>query len=285
MFEMTLKTMLPPLYQQLLSPRILNLKIQETTANCARCVMQEAQGRKKTSAVFRSQTAIYQPDLKCCTYHPFFPNYIVGAVLADRAVKNQSGRTVMERRIQDRQELLPLGVPAPRAYQLSFLKPKQKFGQKKSLLCPYFNREQNQCGFWIFRGSVCTSFFCASDFPQGLEFWDELVKYLGLVEMTVAEMVLEKMNKSAQESLLGFDLIDIKKWPVRQRSVLSLREQKKLKKTEFWKPLSSPREFYLECYRAAQGLSRSEIEESVGQVLKTQEKIVLEKFRGKTAAP
>ena len=236
-------------------------------------------------AHFRRQQGRYENDLKCCTFHPYLPNYAVGAILADTSLKNQFGRQVIQRRVKEQTQILPLGIPAPREYQIDFLKNKSRFGKEESLLCPYFNSEQNQCGLWIYRGSVCTSFFCASDHAWGLKFWDELVLYLSLVEISLAELVLERLGMSSREVMQGFDLIDLGKIKPSRRSQESLAQVRKLQKSAFWSQNSSPEEFYLSCYQTVLKMTQKEFENEMGDILESQKKNVLSKFKGYRTKP
>ncbi|MFN7905498.1 MAG: hypothetical protein ACK5P5_09975 [Pseudobdellovibrionaceae bacterium] len=289
MFEFQLKHMIPSLYQTILPQEILNLAIKETTANCNNCVMakenvssKEIHIKKSSPSMkpqFRNLKTEYKSNLKCCTFHPFFPNYIVGAILADQNKKNEFGKTEIKRRIQSKNEILPLGIAAPRNYQLDFLKNPSKFGQKENLLCPFFDSKSNQCGFWIYRGSVCTSFFCASDHSWGFKFWDELVSYLSLVEISLAELALEKMGFSGRDGMLGFDLIDLGKLEKSDRAKISMTEKKSVQSNAFWKTYKTPENFYLECHRQVILMSQKDLDSALGNILQNQKKKVLSNFK------
>jgi hypothetical protein len=279
MFDLQMRNMLPNLYHNIFSEKILNLSIREKTANCNSCVMATKIKPGSEKASYRNLKAIYKPNLKCCTFHPFFPNYIVGALLQDRGVKNSVGRQIMRERILNKKELLPLGVPAPRNYQLDFLENENVFGQRKSLLCPFYDQEKNSCGLWLYRGSVCTSYFCASDHLNGLDFWDDFGKYYSLIEMTLAEIVLEKMGLTAKETMAGFELVDLKKIKSAQRKIQSSKELTKVKRNQFWHKFESPEKFYLECHDQAQRISRRQLQKNLGEILRNQEQRVLSNYQ------
>lgn len=277
--------MIPPFYSQILPKEILDLPLSESTASCGSCIMAKPvndphRSQAQVQAYFRKKQGRYGSNLKCCTFHPFLPNYVVGAILSDSSDKNRFGREVLEKRLQKRKQILPLGVPAPREYQLEFLQNKIRFGQMDDLLCPYFDQEKNQCGFWIYRGSVCTSFFCASDHSWGLQFWDELVLYLSLVEMSLSELVLERRGVSSREMMRGFDLIDLGKMRSSERDAQSLSELRRLQRSQLWKNHESPESFYKECYQEVLKISQGDLDEALGEVLINQKKSVLSKFKG-----
>lgn len=274
--------MIPDLYHNIFSQKLLGLSIQEFTADCSNCVMAKKTKPFTEKAHYRDEKSVYKPDLKCCTFHPFFPNYIVGAILQDARAQNKVGRKVMQERIVNKKELLPLGVPAPRNYQIRFLQHEHQFGTKQLLLCPFFDQGKNQCGFWLYRGSVCTSFFCASDHSKGLAFWDELRKYHSLLEMTLAELVLEQMGLDAREAMAGFDLIDLKEVKPAKRKVQSANDLKRMRKNLFWQDFGSPEAFYIECYKQVQKISRVRLQKNLGQLLQDQEKRVFANYRMET---
>ncbi len=274
--------MIPRYYSRLIPSEILDLPLSETTASCGNCVMAVSSKdprRAESQAHFRRVRGQYKNHLKCCTYHPFLPNYAVGAILSDTSENSRYGRSSLVQKMADRTQLLPLGVPAPRAYQIEFHQSKSDFGKKDELLCPYFDSSKNQCGLWIYRGSVCTSFFCASDSSWGLEFWDELGLYLSLIEISLAELVLERMGFSSREMMLGFDLINLGKMKPSERVQKSQGFMRELKKSQFWVN-RSPEAFYQTCYQELLKISQSDLEEAMGLVLMNQKKRVLSKFKG-----
>ena len=173
-----------------LSPYLLqvfgDLDISEKTATCHDCLCSRPE---------RKNLPFYQKHLKCCTFHPFLPNYEVGAILASEDVGYEA-KEVVRQKIQRREYALPLGVFAPVSYQVAFnQREPADFGNKESFLCPYFDRKKEQCGIWRHRGSVCTSYFCASDRGAvGLEFWERLGDYLHVCEMVLAQDCVVSMG-------------------------------------------------------------------------------------------
>ena len=177
-----LKYQLPNLYEKLLPKELLDFKIQETLATCDACAM---------------APHTYKANLKCCTFEPFLPNYLVGASLMSEQT-SPTAKTAMLAKISERSGALPIGMTARISYQVSFNQSeKSDFGQREDWLCPYFNKEHNNCGVWKHRGSVCSTFFCKSDFGKaGIGFWAELNTYLNFVEMALLSEVLVHMDFS-----------------------------------------------------------------------------------------
>ncbi len=127
--------------------------------------------------------AVYKPDLKCCTYHPFLPNYLVGGVLAEG---DSYAQAQIKKQIKELKFITPMGIVAPEAYQFKFsYKKVEDYGNDESLLCPYY--DQGSCSVWQFRSSECQQFHCRSDYGhKGLSFWKEFGESLYDVEILCA---------------------------------------------------------------------------------------------------
>ncbi len=82
-----------------------------------------------------------------------------------------------------------MGLFVPPTYQVRFFnREPQDFGNKDELLCPYFDKKKYNCGIWSYRGSVCTSYFCYSDYgKKGSDFWEYLGEYLNVCEMVLSQ--------------------------------------------------------------------------------------------------
>src|SRR5687768_9766510 len=66
----------------------------ETKATCDSCPMCEPAGTKPSRLAFR-------PDVKCCTYEPTIPNFLVGLALGSAEPKLAMGRASLLARIED----------------------------------------------------------------------------------------------------------------------------------------------------------------------------------------
>jgi len=97
---------MPPLYGPLLSGFFDRAPIDETRATCDDCAMCDKSG-KPSSEGEGLETAFFQPDLKCCTYHPTLPNYLVGAVLSDASPELDGGKRRIRGKIAARIGVTP----------------------------------------------------------------------------------------------------------------------------------------------------------------------------------
>lgn len=259
---MSLNFLLPKVYGSFLNKKILSLDATETKATCDNCL----RSRDKRFAY------TYKNDLKCCTFHPFLPNYAVGAILEEYGTS--VGYKKLLHKISEREFTFPIGVMAPFEYQFQFLtKEEEEFGNRSDLLCPYFDKSANKCSIWSYRGVVCTSFYCRSDYGQdGLKFWAVLSDYLSYVEMALAEECLVQLDFSPRDisdQLLYLNKRDFESNECEQRVIDKSTYQK------LWNLHESEVEFYKKCFAIIKKLDRNQFKEIIGkQGLELEEEVI-----------
>lgn len=256
----TIKDILPELYREFFPSALLKLKIEEQKATCSNCL--------------RSRDAryghLYKNNLKCCTFSPFLPNYAVGGILTE----NLAGAEIIKQQISAREMTLPLGLfPSPE-YQYKFVKKGPKdFGQREDLLCPYYDKEQNNCKIWQFRGVVCTTYFCTSSYGKiGKNYWSDFSDYLSFVEMSLAEDNLVELDFSPREISTQLVFLNMNEWSAAQK------KQRSLDKSDYkkmWNGYESEVDFYKRCYELAKSRDRKYFLELLGaQGLKLEKKVI-----------
>lgn len=263
---MKLKYQLPGFYENIIPGKILNMNLNETKATCDNCAMSRPQNKKKIH---------YYPDLKCCTFHPFLPNYLVGAILSDESLK--LGAEVLRDKIKRREYALPIGMVAPIRYQMDFKERKEnEFGQREDWLCPYFNRESKNCNVWRYRGVVCTTFFCQSSFgKKGLQFWAQASDYLSYVEMALAEEALAYLDFSPRQVSEQLDYLNRESSTQAERKSWVL-PNKKFK--DLWNAYEDIEEFYKKSYAIAKNLDKKAFSELIGETGKTLERNLISSY-------
>ncbi len=253
---MKIKYQVPRLYEGLLPKDLLQMDPQETKATCDSCIMARP---KNSGEIF------YEPDLKCCTFYPFLPNYVVGAILSDESGAAPGVVESIRGKIKNREYVLPIGLVAPPSYQVPFNhRKKNEFGRREDWLCPYFNREKQNCGIWRHRGAVCTSFYCKSSFGQaGIQYWNELANYLTYVEMAVMEEALVMLDFSPRQisDLLGYlNRQEATKTELRSRRMLEKKAR------GLWNGYYDDQEvFFRKCFLIARELDRKSFKELLGE--------------------
>lgn len=251
-----LKHQLPPIYQNLLPLDLLQQNVVETKATCSSCYRSKPDRRQKYH---------YKDNLKCCTYYPFMPNYLIGALLNDKAEEWMPAQKLILEMIGKRKFSIPMGLMATGEYQEKFSSRTEfDFGQKEDLLCPYYDSNNNQCSVWKYRGSVCLSFFCVSDFKKsGMSYWEILKEYLGYIEMTLAEEVISRLGYNPKEVISQVELLEIYDFDEPWKKENTLSEERF---NDFWKNhVSKEKEFYLSAYEVVMKMTKKDFQELLGE--------------------
>lgn len=256
-----IKDQLPSIYHSLLDPKFLKLDILETKATCSDCL----RSRDK-----RFQYA-YDPNLKCCTFFPFFPNYAVGGIIKTYP----SAAKMIRSMIKSRKFTLPIGLfPSPN-YQFEFSqKSPTDFGVRDDLLCPFYDTKKNQCSVWMYRGVVCTTFFCTSNHGKaGIQFWRKTSDYLSLIELGLAEEVLVHLDFSPRDISDQLAFLNMKEWTSEQKNQTALKSSEMKK---YWNGYEDPEAFYVKCFELIQSQKRKDIMELIGESGRKMEQAVIE---------
>jgi hypothetical protein len=180
----SLRDLLPPIYEGQLPPFFDAPAVAETRATCGDCVMCDK--GEKSDAPAELKTASFRPDVKCCSYHPTLPNYLVGAALADETLA--VGRARLRTKIAARVGVTPQWLASPRKYLVLLEAARESsFGRSPVLRCPYFEVDGGTCSIWRHREAVCTTFFCKhTSGASGHTFWTTLRRYLVHAERALA---------------------------------------------------------------------------------------------------
>lgn len=213
----------------------------------------------------------YQSHLKCCTFTPFIPNYLVGAILQNQL----PGASVIRQRMEKRLGILPVGMVAPYHFQkeyLSAMKLKgtiQGFGQREDWLCPFYQTETNDCGIWQFRNSTCSTFFCQSvEQKKGMQFWSSMKNYLFLIETALLEEVLVLKDFSPRQisELLTWITMD-QEYQGPKQDMIPLAISRKL-----WNGYFAEQEkFFMDCYQLVQKMNRPDLKQMLAHSISVAE--------------
>ena len=190
----SLSSLFPDSYAPWLEDRLQG-SVRESLATCDQCAMVSPSGLTRDVGPF-------EPDLKCCTYFPFVPNFGLGMMLEARP-------EIARVRLASAKAhglLLPLGLFAsPERQARSEELGESAFGRSRELLCPFFDSAANGCSVWKFRPGVCTTYYCKSERDEaGFEFWADLETYLNHFEWALA-------REAAARAGLGEDEFEMSK--------------------------------------------------------------------------
>lgn len=264
---MKLKYQVPDFYNHLLPRDLLHFTPQETKATCNNCAM--APGNHKGPK-------FYQPDLKCCTFEPFIPNFLVGATFLDP--KATKAHAILRDKIHKRRYSLPVGMVASVRYQIEFNQNKEEiFGQDSDYLCAYYDRGTELCTLWRHRGVVCTTFYCKSSYgKKGLQFWNDLSDYLALFEMALMEESLVMLDFSPRQVSKLVSYLNRQEGTQAELRSWCLPEGKA---KELWNGYYEEQEtFFKKAFQIAANLDRKAIKELMGEHGRQLETKVLEQI-------
>lgn len=151
----------------------------EMDTTCDNCAMWPGPGEQPRSDCF------FLPETKCCTYFPALPNYLVGRILEDGDPAFAAGRATIEKRIEARIGVTPVGLATPPVHSLLYQQSRPlAFGRSRRLRCPHYQEETGgRCGIWRHRNGTCATWFCKHvRGAVGLRFWQALDQLLTITE-------------------------------------------------------------------------------------------------------
>lgn len=147
----------------------------EPHATCSACALAPPEGH-----VARADERYFDPRLKCCTFIPSLPNFLVGGALRG------PGRARIAARIARGVGVSPLGLEPSEREALLAREGRAGFGHAHALRCPYLD-EDGRCQIWAHRNAVCATWFCRH--ARGLvaeRLWRAAKRYLSAAERAVA---------------------------------------------------------------------------------------------------
>ena len=185
---------LPPLYAGWMADLLVGPIPREVEATCGDCAMVPAPGDAPDAA-----SRAFDPSVKCCTFLPRLPNFLVGRTLLDRTASGRLGRATVEARLAARQGVTPLGLGVPEEYSARYRHAGDHdgFGRTPSLRCAhYLDEDGGRCGVWRNRASVCSTWFCKHvRGAVGHDFWVEALQPLLLsVEHALARWCVLELD-------------------------------------------------------------------------------------------
>jgi Fe-S-cluster containining protein len=177
---------LPPLYRRWVDQILKQDIYSEPRATCDDCAM--------CTYVYpvAKQDKYFNPSVKCCSYYPPLPNYLIGAIISD----DDSSLTEVKEEFLERLMkfvITPLGISAP--YMVTLINLFKPFGQYEQLLCPFYLKHSGgRCGIWKYRNSVCSTYFCKHERGGvGWRFWHRLALMLTSVEKRLAKYCADQL--------------------------------------------------------------------------------------------
>lgn len=165
---------LPPLYDRW-ALEIFDAPLHgEPHTTCDDCAMHPREGEALPPG-----TITFDETVKCCTFLPRLPSFLVGRALLDEP---SDGRNTVVARIRSRAAVTPLGLGRAPAWAMRYRHTQNVFGRKVSLRCPH-HLDDGRCGVWRHRESTCATWFCKHEHgARGMRAWRALHELLFTVE-------------------------------------------------------------------------------------------------------
>lgn len=229
---------LPPSYQRIFDSFFDGPKVVETRATCDRCSMCDHGDPSPVAMQY------FDADTKCCTYWPILPNYLAGAILADKDPGMAEGQKRLRKVIASRISVTPWYLSRPRKLSLLMTGYQEAFGRTKTLLCPYYDdsNPEGACSIWRHRENVCMTYYCKySGGARGFEYWTALKRYLSYVERSLSENAARNVDPKVSE-------------PQYRRNILTVedmedRAPKEADYEKWWGAwVGREEEFYVRCH-------------------------------------
>lgn len=152
--------------------------------DCGNCFMTKPRGLTRDLGPFEA-------ELKCCTYHPFLPNFTLGALM----VEVDEGRLLAETLdlyLKD-SRLTVLGAFSLRS-STSVCETGKNFSDK----CPFL--KSGRCSIHGFRPSTCSTYVCRSNTGEaGLKAWRTFERQLAKFEWSLANDVAFEIGYTKDE--------------------------------------------------------------------------------------
>ncbi|MCO5168405.1 MAG: hypothetical protein M9894_18860 [Planctomycetes bacterium] len=144
----------------------------------------------KADGTLPTATYLFEPDVKCCAFLPWLPNFLVGRILrdGDPSPVAQAGRRSVEARVAARVGVTPLGLDRPPLRDLHLRHALDAFGHSRALRCPhYVDEDGGLCGIWRHREATCATWFCRFERGRvGFDLWQQVKALLQEVERDLA---------------------------------------------------------------------------------------------------
>lgn len=158
--------------------------------NCSQCFMIQPKGLTRDLGPFDGQ-------LKCCTYHPYLPNFTLGA-LAIEVDEGRLSAEILDRYLTE-SRLTVLG-----AFSLKSSTSICETGKHLADRCPFLDR--GRCSIHGFRPSTCSTYVCRSNHGEhGLRSWRTFEARLAKFEWSMAHETAFEIGFTKQELEKTYD--------------------------------------------------------------------------------
>lgn len=180
---------------QVLAPELREMELpHEKTSSCGSCPMALQPGEDRAT----SERHWFDPDVKCCTYHPLLYNFQVGRALR----RDDVGSEKIRQRIGWKRGVQALGIAPPKSWSKRYhANALETFGRDPSLTCPYWQAGELNCTIWKDRNAICRTWYCKHENAgRGWALWQGVNRLTNQVERVLAYHVASQVTPPKKES-------------------------------------------------------------------------------------
>lgn len=145
-------------------------RLKEPLVDCTGCQLQSPLRR----------TGKYRADRKCCEFSPFWSSFAIGGWLA-------AGNSLDSLQALKTGEMILTQIGILHSVE-------HRLGQEN--LCHHFSKKSNNCSIWSDRPPTCYTFFCASEYKNGISEYSNLEDWLLSIESAAIQAYFKKKGIS-----------------------------------------------------------------------------------------
>jgi hypothetical protein len=258
-------SVLPALYRAWLEP-LLGPIANEPRATCSKCAMANWPGQPPLERTFDA-------NVKCCSYQPDVPSFLVGRILADDNPLGAGARSVIRQRIADRVGVTPLGIAMDPTYRAVYENAPSAFGKAMPLRCPYYvDQDGGLCGIWQHRESVCTTWFCKFERgAYGRIFWRVINSLLRMIEVSLRLWVMREVGLSEDAQVDLWTRLEYERGgrpPLDEHAMKNTTDPDRYRK-DWANFLGREEEYFAKCAEKVQALTSDDILRIGGAVVQS----------------
>ncbi len=169
---------LPLLYDRWMTELLGETVAPEPQSSCSTCAMCAGGGTGQRPA----SRFVLRPDLKCCTYTPLLPNYLIGGILGSEGPHADAAHRSIRERIAGGVEVTPMGLGLAAEQTGLDASLTNVTGMHEAQRCPHLVLTDEPggtaCSIWAHRDAVCATWWCRFERGAvGVRFWWSL-RYL-----------------------------------------------------------------------------------------------------------
>lgn len=165
---------------------------EEPLTDCANCHLETPPERDQ------GKPWQFVPGMRCCSFHPNLPNFLVGRALR----RGDAGTRQVRARLRDPEGVTAWGVRHGPGWRKIWRDGGQHegFGRNRAARCPYWVEGPLSCSIWRDREAVCRSWFCKMEQgPRSARFWYGARDLLAVMMNALAERCAQELGEAPKD--------------------------------------------------------------------------------------